>query len=335
MNTKRIWSLLLVAALFLSLLSGCDWLPTEPLETIPVTPITKPTSGTTASAELDEFDTEDSTTEIPSVEGLDPSALPAYSGSPYAVVNGNVPAFSEEERTVTAYESYSPLDALGRCGAALASCGREIMPADDEERGSISSVYPSGWVQAQYDWVSGKYLYNRSHLIGWQLSAENANERNLITGTRYMNVEGMLPFENMVADYIRETGNHVAYRVTPIYVGNELVCRGVQIEAYSIEDEGEGICFNVYCYNVQPGVVIEYATGVSYADGEDPVLPETNKGNDSGAEVASYVLNTNSKKIHKSTCGYADDIMDANRKEHTGTLDGLLAEGYAVCGKCF
>lgn len=192
-----------------------------------------------------------------------PDEIPEYSGTAFTVINEGQPNFSGEELTDVAYEKYSELDSLGRCGIAVASCGKEIMPAENEKRGSISSVKPSGWVQAQYDCVNGKYLYNRSHLIGWQLSAENANNKNLIAGTRYMNTEGMLPFENMVADYIKETGNHVAYRVTPIFKGNNLVCSGVQMEAYSIEDEGEGICFNVYCYNVQPGVEIDYSTGSS------------------------------------------------------------------------
>ena len=193
----------------------------------------------------------------------DTSSIEAYSGVAYTVINDNIPSFSSEELTTTGYEKYSDLDSLGRCGVAIASCGKEIMPKEGEERGSISSVTPSGWVQAKYEGVSGGYLYNRCHLIGWQLSAENANKKNLLTGTRYMNTEGMLVFENMVADYIKETGNHVAYRITPIYEGNNLVASGVQMEAYSIEDDGEGICFNVYCYNVQPGIQIDYATGKS------------------------------------------------------------------------
>lgn len=161
---------------------------------------------------------------------FDMSQIPEYSGSPYVVINNNIPEFSEDELTTTAYEKYSKLDSLGRCGVAIASCGTEIMPTG--ERGSISNVYPSGWVQVKYSGISGGYLYNRCHLLGWQLSGENANNKNLITGTRYFNTEGMLPFENMVADYIKETNNHVAYRVTPIYEGDNLVCSGVQMEAY-------------------------------------------------------------------------------------------------------
>lgn len=346
MKNRRLWSVLLITAILLAALSSCGLLNMEPENNLPVIPIAPPTTSfptlpdrvetTVAETEDGESSTESETTEIPSFDGLDLSSLPAYTGSPYAVINGNKPVFDEDELTVKAYETYSPLDALGRCGEALASCGREIMPAADEERGSISSVYPSGWVQAQYDCVSGKYLYNRSHLIGWQLSAENANNKNLITGTRYMNTEGMLPFENMVADYIRETGNHVAYRVTPVYNGNELVCRGVQIEAYSIEDEGEGICFNVYCYNVQPGVIIEYATGRSYADGTEPEAETVSESEtvENGA-VVTYVLNENSKKIHKPTCGSAASMSPANRREYTGTLASLLGSGYTTCGICF
>ena len=190
--------------------------------------------------------------------------VPAYSDSPYAVINNNQPLFEEKDRTETAYEYYSELDSLGRCGYAMACLGQELMPT--EARESISSVKPSGWVQGTYDWVDGKSLYNRCHLIGFQLAGENANKLNLITGTRYLNVEGMLPFENMVADYIKETGNHVLYRITPIYDGDNLVASGVQMEAYSVEDAGQGICFHVYCYNNQPGVGIDYATGENWEE---------------------------------------------------------------------
>ena len=177
---------------------------------------------------------------------------------------GGDPDFSENEITSVSYEYYSELDALGRCGVCIASVGQDIMPT--EKRGSIGQVKPTGWHTVKYDFVDGKYLYNRCHLIGFQLTGENANKRNLITGTRYLNVEGMLPFENMVADYVKETGNHVMYRVTPIFVGDELLARGVHIEAESVEDGGDGIMFNVFCYNVQPGVVLDYATGEGTAD---------------------------------------------------------------------
>ncbi len=191
--------------------------------------------------------------------------IPAYGGEPYVAIEGNEPDFSQDEITEDSFESYSELDSLGRCGVALASVGQDLMPTG--KRGNISHVKPTGWQSVTYEFVDGKHLYNRCHLIGYQLSGENANERNLITGTRYMNVEGMLPFENMVADYVDETGNHVMYRVTPVFEGGNLVASGVQMEAYSVEDQGEGVSYNVYVYNVQPGVSIDYATGES-AQGE-------------------------------------------------------------------
>ena len=201
-------------------------------------------------------------------------ALPEYDDSPYVAIDATedrengTPSFSDEELTRAAagtFEDYSELDGLGRCGAALACVGAETMPTEDEERESISSIHPTGWEQAEYDFVDGGVLYNRCHLIAWALSAENDNELNLITGTRYLNVEGMLPFETQILEYIEQTGNHVLYRVTPLFEGDELVARGVQLEAWSVEDEGAGICFNVYCYNVQPGVEIDYLTGESEA----------------------------------------------------------------------
>lgn len=187
--------------------------------------------------------------------------VPPYSDSLYVVISGNVPFFEDEDLVTESYEFYSELDYLGRCGYAMACVGKDLMPTEDRE--SIGHIKPSGWVQAQYDHVEGNSLYNRSHLIGFQLTGENDNEKNLITGTRTFNAYGMLPFENMVADYVRETGNHVIYRVTPIYEGNNLVASGVQMEAMSVEDQAQGICFHVYVYNVEPGVEIDYATGES------------------------------------------------------------------------
>lgn len=197
------------------------------------------------------------------VSSADLENIPEYSNSPYVILNDNKPEFTEEELETDPFESYSELDSLGRCGVAMANIGLELMPKADEERESISSVEPTGWINREYEIVDGGYLYNRCHLIGYQLTAENANEKNLITGTRYMNTEGMLPFENEIAEYIKETRNHVLYRVTPIFEDDNLVASGVQLEAQSIEDSGVGICFNVYCYNVQPGITIDYATGES------------------------------------------------------------------------
>lgn len=202
-----------------------------------------------------------STVTAPSVVSLD--EIPEFSGSPYAVINSNEPYFTDEDLTLEPFERFSDLDHLGRCGVAYANVCRELMPT--EPRGEIGQVKPSGWHTVKYDWVDGKYLYNRCHLLGFQLTGENANKKNLITGTRYMNVDGMLPFENMIDDYVEETGNHVLYRVTPIFEGENLVANGVLMEALSVEDAGEGVRFNVFCYNAQPGVVIDYATGESWA----------------------------------------------------------------------
>lgn len=190
--------------------------------------------------------------------------IPAYSGEPYVILDDNWPDFDAEDLTTEPFELYSELDYLGRCGMAYANICLEIMPTEPREE--IGQVKPIGWHTAKYECVEGKYLYNRCHLIGYQLAGENANKQNLITGTRYMNVDGMLPFENMVDSYVEETGNHVLYRVTPIFDGGNLVASGVQMEALSVEDEGEGLCFNVYIYNVQPGVSIDYATGDSWEE---------------------------------------------------------------------
>ncbi len=252
----------------------------------------------------------------------DLASVPEFSGEPYCTINGNQPAFIQEQYTTEAYEYFSELDSLGRCGVTMACIGQELMPT--EQRESISHVYPSGWVNVPYSFVDGEYLYNRCHLIGFQLTGENDNKQNLITGTRYVNVEGMLPFENMVADYVKETGNHVLYRVTPIFEGNELVARGVQIEAWSVEDSGEGICFNVYCYNVQPGVKIDYATGESSLD-EDAFTE---------GEMGDYVLNTNSKKFHLPDCSGAVDMSEKNRQDFSGSRDLLIAQGFEPCSQC-
>lgn len=195
-------------------------------------------------------------------------AIPAYDGKAYVAVNNNEPFFTDSDMTTTAFENYSDLDSLGRCGVAYANICKEIMPT--EKRGKIGMIKPSGWHTVKYDVIKDRYLYNRCHLVGYQLAGENANPKNLITGTRYLNVEGMLPFENLVADYVNNTGNHVLYRVTPMFSGSNLVANGVLIEAKSVEDNGGGILFNVYCYNVQPGVGINYENGDSWLDGTVP-----------------------------------------------------------------
>lgn len=249
--------------------------------------------------------------------------IPPYFGQAYVPIDDNVPGFTEDELTTDSYEYYSPLDELGRCGFARSCVGVDLMPT--EERGSIGSVKPSGWQTVKYDCVDGKYLYNRCHLIGFQLTGENANKQNLITGTRYLNVEGMLPFENLVADYVKETENHVLYRVCPVYDGGNLVASGVTMEAKSVEDDGEGVSFFVYVYNVQPGVEIDYATGESWLEGgtRPEAAPET-----------AYVLNTSSKKFHLPDCSGANSMKAENRQETSSSRQELLDQGYEPCGTC-
>ena len=285
--------------------------------------------------------------------------VPAYSGEPYVEVNDNQPEFTEEELTTVSYEDYSELDELGRCQLAEACIGQDLMPT--EARESISSVKPTGWKNKSYDTVDGGYVYNRCHLIGFQLTGENANEENLITGTRYMNVEGMLPFEDEVAAYIKETDNHVMYRVTPVFEGDDLVASGVQMQAESVEDDGVGISFNVYVYNVQPYVVIDYKTGENW-EGDEIAEPEgkwadgteadpsdsksdskTNAKTDSAAtskaeakdtKEQTYILNKNTKKFHKPECSGTKKIKAKNKGEYTGSRQTLIDEGYEPCGNC-
>lgn len=252
--------------------------------------------------------------------------IPEFNGFPYVEINGNVPTFTEEELTTRSFESYGQLDILGRCGTAFACIGKDLMPT--EERGSIGRVKPTGWHLIKYDGVDGKYLYNRCHLIGYQLTGENANEQNLITGTRYLNVAGMLFFEDIVADYIKDTGNHVLYRVTPIFEGNNLVANGVVMEAMSVEDRGEGISFNVYCYNNQPGITIDYTTGDSWESDTPIESPVLNDGDQ------TYILNTNSHKFHRPECSSVGDIKEKNKDSYTGSREKLLALGYEPCSSC-
>lgn len=279
--------------------------------------------------------------------------IPEYSGNPYVEINHNIPQFLETDLTTSSYEYYSELDNLGRCGVVYACIGTDLMPT--EERGEIGSVKPTGWQTIKYDVVDGKYLYNRCHLIGFQLSGENANTKNLITGTRYMNVEGMLPFENMVADYVKETGNHVMYRVTPIFEGDNLLANGVQMEAESVEDNGEGILFNVYCYNVQPEIAIDYATGASSYEGMQAAAAATESAktenqeeeNDnefyiqSIEEPASDTNNTdNTLMVWVSATG--DKYHSINHcgrmnpdKARQMTEAEALAQGLGKCSKCW
>ena len=261
----------------------------------------------------------------------DLSNIPDYDGKAYVELNGNVPEFSESEKTYSeSFEEYGKLDSLGRCTYAVSCIGKDLMPT--EKRGSIGSVKPSGWHISKYDFVDGKYLYNRCHLIGYQLTAENANERNLITGTRYLNVEGMLPFENDVADYIEITNNHVYYKVTPIFQGNNLVANGVQMQAYSVEDNGQGISFNIYCYNVQPGVAIDYATGDNQAVASSSASVTSTSSD--VADKKTYIVNTKTKKFHNPDCEGVKKMSSSNKKKYKGTRDSLISNGYSPCQKC-
>lgn len=260
-------------------------------------------------------------------------AIPAYDGKAYVAVNNNEPFFTDSDMTTTAFENYSDLDSLGRCGVAYANICKDIMPT--EERGKIGMIKPSGWHTVKYDVIKDRYLYNRCHLIGYQLAGENANPKNLITGTRYLNVEGMLPFENLVADYVNNTGNHVLYRVTPMFSGSNLVANGVLIEAKSVEDNGGGILFNVYCYNVQPGVGINYENGDSWLDG---TTGSTSSGSDSSAAENSAADSSNSetmvhitatgKKYHRAGC------RTLKKSDTEVTLDEAKFMGLSPCGIC-
>lgn len=329
---KSIISLIVAFLLAFLSLTGCKGGSEEPTTTDSSTTQNLENEPSTGENEGFKDDDEPSTqVETPTkpinTGGFDISSVPLYSGTPYAVVNNNKPFFTESDYTTSSFEYYSPLDDLGRCGVTYACVGQDIMPT--EERGEIGQVKPTGWHTVKYDCVDGKYLYNRCHLIGFQLTGENANTRNLITGTRYMNVDGMLPFENEIDDYVDATNNHVLYRVTPIFEGNNLLATGVLMEAYSVEDNGKGVCFNVFCYNVQPGVILDYSTGESKlasTDNEETTSPE--------ATVNEYVLNTNSKKFHKPNCSSVNDMSEKNKDEFTGTRDELLNNGYSPCGYC-
>ena len=312
-----------------------------------------------AAAQVQSDDSKQKVVHTDTASAFNAADVPAYSGEPYTAVNNNEPYFTSDNLTTEAFENYSELDALGRCGVAYANVCLETMPT--EKRGNISEVKPTGWHSVKYDNVDGKSLYNRCHLIGYQLTAENANQQNLITGTRYLNVDGMLPFENMVADYVKETDNHVLYRVTPIFTGDNLVADGVLMEGYSVEDEGDGICFCVYAYNVQPGITIDYATGDSWLSSESGNSDSSSGGNSavsqsaadkSGTQQAAvqtesvketsapvstgteYILNTNTKKFHYPSCSSVKQMKASNKKEYTGSRDDLIAQGYDPCKKC-
>ena len=332
--TKRanntLLSLLFALLLSLATLSGCA---SEPAQSTDTDTSQAPEAAQQAAPSTeDQAGSANSSRNAPTA-GLDLSNLPTYAGTPYTVVANNQPALTIEDANAAA-ESYSPLDSLGRCGVAMAVVSKNTMPT--EKRGSIGMVKPSGWHTVRYDdLVDGKYLYNRCHLIGYQLTGENANERNLITGTRYLNTEGMLPFENQIADYVDATGNRVVYRVTPIFVGSELEARGVQMEALSVEDDGAGVSFNVYCFNVQPGITINYANGESTRSATENNASATSAENTAASQAqVNYVLNTNSMKFHQTSCSSVAKISQSNRQDFTGTRNEVLQKGYDPCGVC-
>ncbi len=273
---------------------------------------------------------ESSSKEAPTKE----NGLPDFDGStPYITVNNNKPYFTKKELGTKSFERYAPLDGLGRCGEALACIGRDIMPT--EERGAIGQVKPTGWHLVKYDIVDGKYLYNRCHLIGFQLTGENANERNLITGTRYLNIEGMLSFENLIADYVKSTGNHVMYRVTPVFEGNNLLASGVYMEGYSVEDNGRGVCFNVYAFNAQPGVSINYKNGNSkLIAAKNESSASSNSSSHPVSDSSRYILNTNTMKFHYPTCRSVKQMNDENKMSVKLSRDKLIKQGYGPCGIC-
>lgn len=333
-------------------------IPSELLEASE-TAVSEPESGQPQENASDTQESQQvtSATDVPTGEGTSAFSLreiPAYSGTPYTEVNGNQPYFTEEELTTQSFETYSELDSLGRCGVAYANVGQDLMPT--EPRGEIGAVKPTGWHLVKYDNVDGKYLYNRCHLIAYMLAAENANPQNLITGTRYLNVQGMLPFETKVCDYVKNTGNHVLYRATPIFDGDNLLADGVLMEAYSVEDAGEGISFCVFAYNVQPGIGIDYATGDNWAESsgtyqsteasvaeETPApQPETDTAVQITPELSApqetqqttYVLNTNTMKFHYPTCSSVDDMKEKNKQIYTGSRDEVINMGYVPCKRC-
>lgn len=320
----------------------------------------KSDAGPDLSQDDEEDETSQTTTEIVNdsitqviQDEIDVQKIPAYDGEPYVQLNDNQPDFDVQEITTEEFESYSTLDALGRCGVAFANISEETMPTD--ERGKIGMIKPSGWHTIKYDFVDGRYLYNRCHLIGYQLAGENANEKNLITGTRYLNTIGMLPFENQIANYVERTANHVLYRVTPIYAGDNLVADGVQMEGYSVEDEGAGICFNVYVYNCQPGVVIDYRTGdsqeaddvqkeltiaglddsgTSANENQSESNTQTDVDDSANSATCDYVINTNTGKFHSPTCSSTKTMKEKNTLRFTGSRDEVIAKGYVPCKNC-
>lgn len=321
-------------------------------------------SGAVSPKKTDSGETEPGTDSSAGHRAFDLKMVPAYSGVAYADINDDIPFFTEDELTAEPFQEYWPLDEFGRCTGAVACIGPELLPT--EVRGNQSAATPAGWHSVKYDGIDGGYLYNRCHLIGYQLTGQTVNENNLITGTRYMNLEGMLPFENSVRMYVEGTGNHVLYRVRPYYRGGNLLAEGVLMEAKSIEDPLVQFC--AFCYNVQPGIEIDYATGESFAleaaseeaasdggeilaivgdpgleDGEPPARSieeelltrsaEDEASSEEPVEI-TYVLNTNTKKFHNPYCSSVKDMKDKNKRETTLSRDEIIGQGYQPCKRC-
>ncbi len=335
--SRRLISVLAAIALILATLScttGCtEPQCTEPQDSAP--------GGTLVTTDASERFAPDAKS---SASSTSPDGLPAYEGIPYAELHDGVPSFSLADAERGPFQEYAELDHLGRCGAAYALVSVETMP--EGERGSIGHVLPTGFEQKRYDIVEGGSLYNRCHLMAFQLTGQNDNIQNLITGTRYMNATGMKPFEDNIASYVKRTGGSVLYRVTPLFLGNELVARGVQMEAFSIEDDGDAIRFNVYCHNVQPGIGIDYATGASWLTDEQthsaPAASEEAAAESDAAAsdeattspLATYILNTNTKRFHLPDCSSAASIKEKNRQQCEDSREHLISLGYAPCGAC-
>ena len=339
-RVKKICGILCIIAILMSftVFTGCDSQKDYTDTTVQNLTTDEFVVDTTEETELSTEETEENTQNIrpTQAEDIDIEGIPEYSGKAYVAINGNVPAFTNDEMSTESYEYYGDLDYLGRCTVTVACIGRDIMPTED--RGDIGQVKPTGWHTVKYDCVDGKYLYNRCHLIGFQLTGENANEENLVTGTRYMNVDGMLPFENMVADYVKETGNHVMYKVVPVFEDDDLLCKGVHMQAYSVEDEGDGISFNVFCYNVQPGVDIDYSDGTSVlgeTEAPENINTKPYAEDNKNTEISSkYILNTNSNKFHYSSCSAVDRMSESNKQEYSGSRQDLINRGYDPCKLC-
>lgn len=371
-KTVKIINIGLVWLALLLMITGCaesteisqnpSDITAQAIATIPSELLEQPETATSTESPKTTIPAEDEpdqpvTDTIPTEASVTTSAfslqdVPAYSGTPYTEINDNHPYFTEADITTESFENYSELDGLGRCGVAYANIGQDLMPT--EPRGEIGSVKPTGWHLVKYDNVDGKYLYNRCHLIAYMLAAENANPLNLITGTRYLNTQGMLPFETQVCDYVKNTGNHVLYRVTPIFEGDNLLANGVLMEAYSVEDSGAGIQFCIFAYNVQPGIGIDYATGDNWAESSEssaesaatvvvesqatPIQNETAIVQETPVpqetQGTTYVLNTNTMKFHYPTCSSVDDMKEKNKQIYIGNREDIINMGYVPCKRC-